>query len=298
MSFFYDQLEEFLKEYEVDIPISDVEAFVKYTDYNKVYNKLEIAKFQNLDANPFPCFPKKFPIVSKPIINLFGMGLNAFKISSKKKFIDHLPTNNFWCEFLEGDHLGWDFVIRNGKIIYYVCFYGKKLNFGTFKYWSQIESPKILDNIQKIIDHYFEGYTGIVNMETLGHYVIEVHLRMGDIKTCDLSISKLALLNYTDNDDLIKNQLSLINQKNINLIHLVPVWEKVEDSKKIQRKINLVRKKIEPELQDDDKIIDFFYPSTVNPEEFQRWYLLFVNDLKYGIRLSNKYSKTIKKIDL
>ena len=52
----------------------------RYPEYNIVYNKLEIAQFQNLNCNPFPCYPDSFPIVSKPIVNLYGMGLNSKKL--------------------------------------------------------------------------------------------------------------------------------------------------------------------------------------------------------------------------
>ena len=151
MNRYKDELNHFQN---ISIPESDSEAYIKYTKYNSVYNKLEIAKIQDLDCNPFPCLPNKFPVVSKPIINLFGMGLNSKKINNTKEFLKELPTNNFWCEFLDGDHISWDFIIRDGKIEYYTCFFGKKKTFGTFKYWSQIEKKELFPNILLIIKIY------------------------------------------------------------------------------------------------------------------------------------------------
>ena len=126
--------DELLKFKNIKFPVSDSEAYVKYNKYNIVYNKLEIAKVQNIECNPLPCLPNKYPIVSKPIINLYGMGLNSKKINNEKQFYKELSSNNFWCEFLEGDHISWDFIVRNGEIKYYTCFFGKKKTFGTFKY--------------------------------------------------------------------------------------------------------------------------------------------------------------------
>ena len=79
----------------------------------------------------------------------------------------------------------------------------------------------------------------------------------------------------------------------------VPIWEKyiTWDTKIIQRKYKIIKKNIEPILQKDDKIEDFYLPSTSNPDKFKRWFLLLVYDLKYGIKLSNKLSTIIKNIN-
>ena len=227
------------------------------------------------------------------------MGLNSKKINNEKQFYKELSSNNFWCEFLEGDHISWDFIVRNGEIKYYTCFFGKKKTFGTFKYWSQINKKEIFPNISLIINKYLVNYTGSLNLETIGSNVIEVHLRMGDIKLGDQDVIRLALLNYFEDEKKFNKQLNIVNNKEIKPIHLVPIWEKypIFDTKKIQRKTSFVKKIIEPILQDDDKVYDFYFPSESNPDKYKRWYLLLVDDLKYGIKLSNKLSKMIKEIN-
>ena len=42
-----------------------------------------IMEFQNIEHNPVPIEPKKFPVVIKPIINLRGMGINSFFIQNE-----------------------------------------------------------------------------------------------------------------------------------------------------------------------------------------------------------------------
>ena len=44
--------DELLKFKNIKFPVSDSEAYVKYNKYNIVYNKLEIAKEQNIECNP------------------------------------------------------------------------------------------------------------------------------------------------------------------------------------------------------------------------------------------------------
>ena len=37
-----------------DIPLNDLNAWLQYSDHNWVYNRLEIAKYQNLKCGPMP----------------------------------------------------------------------------------------------------------------------------------------------------------------------------------------------------------------------------------------------------
>ena len=274
-----------------------------YSKYSKVYNKLEIAKFQGLECNPFPIRPANFPIISKPIINLNGMGLGAKKIKNKKEFYKDIESTNFWCEFLEGDHYSWDLILRNGKVLYTTCFYGEKWKFGTFKYWQQ-QDKELPTSVKLIIKEYLPDFTGCVNMETIGGKVIEVHLRMGDIDLTDKEVIYLALLNLKDEstEDEINDQLKVIKNKEIKKINLTPVWEKKDKNfnKVGEKKYKMIKDIIIPLLQEDDKVIDFYIDNLdhPDPEGFKRWFLLLTYDLKYGIKLSKKLEKIIKNLSL
>ena len=46
-------------------------------------NSMYICKYQNIPYAPVPITPKKFPVVVKPIINLYGMGIDSIKIHEK-----------------------------------------------------------------------------------------------------------------------------------------------------------------------------------------------------------------------
>jgi hypothetical protein len=278
-------------------PTNDPEAYQQYTKYNQVYNKLIIAQYQKLDSGPYPIKPKKYPIVSKPIINLFGMGMNSRKINNVNEFNAEHNTGNFWCEFIKGDHLSWDLIVRNGKILYHTCFYGKKKKFGSFIYWEQIDKS-ICQNVISLLDHFLHDFTGCVNMETLDNKVIEVHLRMGDISLTDKDIVKLALLNLIEpNYDIVKRQITLVNSKKINYIKLVPIWEKINDSNIsiLEKKYDIIKKNIVPIIENDNKLIDYVIdtPYHASPIGFKRWALLVTYDLEYTLKLKNKLENKI-----
>ena len=285
---------------EVYYPVNDSEAYQRYSEHNIVYNKMTIAKFQGLECNPFPVEPKSFPIISKPIINLMGMGLKAKKVINKKQFLLESFSGNFWCEFIKGEHHSWDLIVRKGKILYYTCFFGKKSkHFGLFKYWQQIEK-KLYLNIELIIGKFLSDFTGSVNMETLDDKVIEVHLRMGDIDLVDKDIIKLALYNIMNLDDkTINSQLKIINSKKIKFIYLIPVWEPMDEFclETLEKKYKLIRKDIEEVLINDDKIISYYIddPYHPNPENFKRWFLMLTYNLRHGIKVKNILENKISK---
>ena len=73
--------------------------------------------------------------------------------SNEDEFYDNWYNNNFWMEFLEGDHLSYDLIILNGKIQFHVCFIGYKDedNLGEFKYWESIKKKPLPKIIKKLI---------------------------------------------------------------------------------------------------------------------------------------------------
>lgn len=236
----YQKLYDILKcSDDIFIPIGDLDAWNKYPKYRFAYNKLYISCFQNLECAPFPIIPKKYPIISKPIINLYGMGLNSCKIKNKKEFISNWGSNNFWCECLTGEHISYDIVLKNGKIKWHYCFRGYSFNkdkHGAFDYWESCWRP-INKNIKRWLKK-FSGYTGIVNIECIGENIIECHLRMGDI-------------DHFAEECILKNIITLYEKKKWKLdknfaptkIFLFPVWWNDKNIiKKLKNKI--IRKKI------------------------------------------------------
>lgn len=294
-----------IKQFNIDpddyLPKNDLDAWEKNKSINFLYNKMFICDFENLNNAPLPIEPPKYPIVIKPIINLYGMGLNSKIINNKKEFYDNWLSNNFWCEYLEGTHLSWDIVVRNGKIIYFVCFEGHKYSdserFGCFSYWELINHNNItiFPNIKNLINKYLKNYTGNINLETINQKIIEVHLRMGDIDQLSVEIIKLVILNLviTDKkyDNIIKKAFIKYKPNKLKKIFLIPVWYKIKSNSDMLVVMQYLKQNWEKKIQDNQLI--FFYYFDENNESFpginKRCFLFSteyydqINKLKYDI---------------
>src|SRR6516162_3358433 len=71
---------------DVNIPTEDSDAWLWYPDHRWVYDKIAIALSQGLDAGPHGVPPPRFPVFSKPITNLKGMGIASRVLSSQAEY--------------------------------------------------------------------------------------------------------------------------------------------------------------------------------------------------------------------
>lgn len=158
----------------------DVSVCQKYPQFKWVYDKYKICNhfgtktYSNTDFKG-----ENYPYILKPRFNLLGMGKNSFlsfsTTDTKQKLHKlHLNKHNMIAqEYLCGLHISTDLLVKSGEILQKVSFIGHSNEYGLFDYWqSTINHPSIVDDISKTI-----GWTGGMNVETIGNKVIEVHLR-------------------------------------------------------------------------------------------------------------------------
>ena len=192
----------------VYIPTNDFEAWKRRENkpYLWIYNKLQIAQSQHLCCAPIGVKPlaDNFPVIVKPIINLYGMGYHAYRFDNLDEYkrdvrkILSLP-GMFWSPFFKGKHISVDVLLQNGKIKWYCAFQGhnKYSTMGAFDYWESLPKYKISLYIRKWIKKHLSCYTGCINLELIGKYIIEGHLRMGDLNQFDIfDGSNHTLMNY------------------------------------------------------------------------------------------------------
>ena len=222
---------------EIRIPTNDIQAWTQYPEHNWVYNKMLIAKSQNVEHGPVGVVPKKFPIIEKPIINLFGMGINAVKYSSLKEYNKSRNVGGlFWSEFFKGEHLSIDLIVIKGEVKWSCIFrgYKNKGKVGSFNFWESLPDKKLSNYIKFWIDKYLKDYVGCVNLETIGGRIIECHLRMGDLKyidTKDNRVFKEVIKLYTTGEW----ELNMRVRK----MYLVPVFFSPEEYAKLEiKKLN------------------------------------------------------------
>lgn len=283
----YNKLYKLLK-CEVDIPINDLDAWMMYPNHRWVYNKVMLCEYQNIDHAPMPIKPKKYPVILKPIINLYGMGLNIKKINNEKDFNDSWYSNNFWMEFLEGEHLSWDMIILKGKIVYHTCFIGHNDDtvLGKFDYWESVDR-NIIPIIKRLIEEHFETYSGCLNVETINNKMIECHLRMGDIDIFPtLDILKGIIATY-------KNKEYKWDIK-CGKIYFYPIWTQSKEDDEYK----FAKKYIVPLLMKNKYIHDFYIDSATlsSPSDKYRRLMWFTCSYKdYADQLRSSIYDYLKK---
>jgi hypothetical protein len=166
----------------VDIPTEDSDAWTWNPAHAWVYDKLKVAQSQGLACGLHGTTPPSFPVFSKPVSNLRGMGAHSRIIASAEDYERHFTPGHMWVTLLEGRHVSSDFAVVDGEPKWCRHATGKAAGKGTFDYWTVHAAPDAA--IERYcgdwIARHLAGYTGIVNLETIGGAIIEVHLRVTD----------------------------------------------------------------------------------------------------------------------
>jgi hypothetical protein len=171
---------------DVNIPTDDIDSYEWFPQFRWVYEKVKIARSQNLASGLTGDMPADFPVFAKPNINLKGMGLSSGIIKNRTEF-DQLPFGHMWMPLFNGEHISTDCAIVNGDVQWTRHALGFPWHDGMFTHWvieagQRIELEAFLSSWVK---RNMKGYTGMMNFETIGGKIIETHLRFAD-QWCDL----------------------------------------------------------------------------------------------------------------
>ena len=166
----------------VHVPTEDADAWVWYPEHRWIYDKLAVALSQGLEAAPHGVMPPTFPMFSKPIMNLRGMGAGSQVIADAAEYAAALTAGHFWCTQLDGDHISTDVALVDGVACWWRHATGETGQGGTFDHW-HIEAahrPALETSLGDWSARNLRGYTGMANFETIGGRIIEAHLRFAD----------------------------------------------------------------------------------------------------------------------
>ncbi len=167
---------------DVLIPTEDADAWSWFPTHRWVYDKLAVARSQGLDAAPHGVTPPSFPVFSKPIYNLKGMGVGSRVLASDDDYIAAYAPGHFWMTLLEGRHVSSDAAVVDGTVRWWRHTTGAPAGDGTFDHWTVHAAGD--DAIEAWCGdwaaRHLRGYTGMVNFETIGGRIIEIHLRFAD----------------------------------------------------------------------------------------------------------------------
>ncbi|MFN4143268.1 hypothetical protein [Aestuariivirga sp.] len=169
------------------IPVDDPDCWLLFPDRRWIYDKLKVAETQGLACGPHGVPPDSYPVFSKPIVNLKGMGLGSRAIGSAAEMDHSYQPGHMWMPLLEGDHVSTDCAVREGLICWIRHATGVAAADGMFRHWTihAAPFPELEEKLSGWVKRHMRGYTGMMNFETIGGTIIEAHLRFAD-QWCDL----------------------------------------------------------------------------------------------------------------
>jgi hypothetical protein len=165
-----------------NIPTEDADAWNWFPGQRWIYDKLGLALSQGLEAGPHGTTPPRFPVFSKPIINLKGMGVGSRVLHSPAEYEQHQTSGHFWMTLLQGRHVSSDVAVVDGEPRWWRHVTGKPAGGGTFDYWTvhAARDAELEDYCGRWVRRHLPGYCGMLNLETIGGTIIEAHLRFAD----------------------------------------------------------------------------------------------------------------------
>lgn len=167
---------------DVRVPTEDGDAWRWYPRYKWVYDKLAVAESQGLECAPHGIEPESFPVFSKPIYNMRGMGAGSGVLRSAKEYRHRQRPGHMWMQLLDGEHVSTDVAVAAGDLQWLRHTVGQPLDGGMFDYWTVLAEarPDIERYLDEWIATHMPEYTGMLNFETIGARIIEVHMRFSD----------------------------------------------------------------------------------------------------------------------
>lgn len=167
---------------DVRIPTEDADAWTWYPDYRWIYNKLAVADSQLLACGPHGVPPPSYPVFSKPLVNLKGMGAGSRILRSAAAYDRYYRPGHFWMALLTGEHVSTDCAVVEGRAAWWRHATGKPFRGGMFDYWTihAAPRPELEAYLGQWLARQFAGYTGMINFETIGGGIIEAHMRFAD----------------------------------------------------------------------------------------------------------------------
>lgn len=180
------------------LPVEEDEDFATWERFRDnpevrwLFNKLEVALRQGLEAGPAGCAPRYEGFyIHRPVYNLFGMGIGASKFvyqsQMEEDFLNNavVPPGSFWCEWLEGPHLSIDFQKDSQGDWHTVSawegFHSSDKNLTRFSHWERLTETDVptIHRCSRYINLVDLPVNGI-NIETREGFITEIHLRHGN----------------------------------------------------------------------------------------------------------------------
>lgn len=167
---------------EVVIPTDDEDAHALFPAQRWIYDRRTIARSQGLACGLHDEPPGRYPVFCKPCVNLKGMGIGTSVLRNAADFHERCVPGRFWMQLLRGTHVSSDIAVMAGRAVWFRHTQGIPAAAGTFDHWivAAARKPALERYLRRWIHGQLSDYTGMINVETIGGRIIEMHLRFAD----------------------------------------------------------------------------------------------------------------------
>ena len=114
----------------VRIPTEDADAWAWYPRQKWVYNKLAVAETQGFECGPHGVEPPAFPVFSKPVFNMRGMGAGSRVLRTRREYLANQRPGHIWMPLLTGEHVSTDVAVVAGETRWWRHAIGEPLDRG------------------------------------------------------------------------------------------------------------------------------------------------------------------------
>lgn len=140
----------------IDVPLNDETAYKLYPRYNWVYSTSRVLDMQNIEWSPFSMSGFEYPLIEFPLVG----SPDAGKIYTRK---------------LDGEKLTTDVAIMKGELKW--AAHHRIDDAGTKTLTNDLRGDIEL-RISALTTLHFKKFAGIISVDTIGHDIIAVRLRM------------------------------------------------------------------------------------------------------------------------
>lgn len=162
----------------VEHRIEDPQAWCANPRHRWVYDRLLVTSALGYRGGPAGVEPEPgdYPVIWKPITNLYGMGKGVEIVEA----CDGTYRPGFmWSRRYTGRHVSIDAMVEAGAITWSAASQGISAGPECFVLWVLGgDYPEELNTMARFVRDHLSDYAGPLNIEFVGGYVIEVHLRL------------------------------------------------------------------------------------------------------------------------
>ena len=167
---------------ESHIPTEDADAWTWYPRQRWVYDKLAIALQPGPRCRAARHDAAAFSGLLQADHQSERHGRRQPRHRSRRRLRAANAPGHIWMTLLEGRHVSSDVAVVDGEPRWWRHVTGKPGGEGTFDFWTVHAAPHPDSSSAAAPGsrRHLAGYTGMLNLETIGGAIIEVHLRFSD----------------------------------------------------------------------------------------------------------------------